>query len=425
MDDSEEIINDIVAHIKIDQQNTHREFKKVANDMIFEYIKKYRLILHGYYAFEDLVKDKDVKINEDIILPTENNRYYQCYSMRGAKNVGDIIKNLKSLGYQPIRSQVTHTIYGSAKCKIIIGRDPGLIVAEITTVNQKEYNNLQNVMINIGGLFVVNSLVVTIKSLNSILNIQSWDTSFSQLSIILNSDLNPFNKFGRVDIRGKAPQKIINFLMKNKWKNKIVFTGDYVFTGVYLRKYHPEGNLAIITDYVSGKEIAEELIKVGSSSWKLVRYSNTVDLIDNVLAIKDGKKILIRIHLSSQTTIPYVFTRLSKYNNVKVANHLLLIRYYSSVLLSHTILSGSQFVIDRIKRIVNKIISIRNNYLKKRKLLGIERASGVFQIFNGPSIELDSELIIHNKKMWEYKKKYGSEGYNKVKKICQPLLEEL
>ena len=89
------------------------------------------------------------------------------------------------------------------------------------------------------------------------------------------------------------------------------------------------------------------------------------------------------------------------------------------------ILSSSDFIIDRIKQIINKIIDIRNNYLEKRKLLGIEKSSGIYQIFNTPVIELESESIIHNKKMWEYKKKYGTEGYNQVKRMCQPLLEEL
>lgn len=423
MTDSEEIINDIVAHVQIEQQNTHREFKKVADNMIFEYIKKYRLIMHGYYALEHLVKNKNIKITEDITLPIESNRYFQCYSMKGSKNVGDLIKNLGSLGYQPVRSQVTHTIYGSAKCRIVIGRDPGLIVTEIITVDKREYNNLQTSIINIDGLLVVNSLILEIEALNGIMNRHNWDTNYSQLSIILNSKLNPFNdKHKRVDIRGRSPQKILGFLMKDKWKNKIVFTGDYVFTSVYLRKYNPEGNLAIITDYISGKEIADQLLKIGNDSWKLFKYSNMVDLIDNIYAIKDGKKILVRIHVTAQSTIPYVMARLGKYKNVKVADYLLLLRYYSSILLSHQIRSSDCY---HIKQIINKIISIRHNYLSKRKLVGTEPASSVFRILDTPAIELESEWVIHNKKMWEYKRRYGTEGYNQVKRMCQPLMEDL
>ena len=427
MNKDEEIISDIVAHIQIEQQNTHKEFKKVAEEMILEYIKKYnkQIILHGFYALQYLINNYNIDIKDNLILPTEDNRYYQCYSMKGPKTVGDLIKNLNALHYQPVRSIVTHTRTGSAKCKIIIGRDPGLIIIEITSVNFKEYNNIQKMTNKIDNLCIVNPLILEIESLNNILNNVGWDTNISLLSVILNTKLNPFkDNYGKVELRGRSPQKIIDYLVK-KWRNKIVFIGDYVFTNIYLRTYEPEGTFAIMTDIESAKKISEELMNIGKSSWKLYYYGGTSDLIDNVYSIKDGKKILIRIHISSQATIPYIIGRIGKYKNINIANYLLLLRYYSSILLSHKMRSTDNFIINRIIKIINSIIKIRNNYLLKNKLIGIEKESNIFRILDTSSIELDSELVVHNKKLWEYKKRYGTEGYNQIKRLCQPLLEDL
>jgi hypothetical protein len=404
------IINDIVAHIDVEFQNTHRQFKEAAEEMISEYIKKYNLLVYGYYAFKHL----NIELN---VQPKEKNIFYQCYSGRGSKNVGDLINNLNGLGYNPVKSIVTHTDYGSAKCRIYIGRDPGITIIEITTVNPKEYSGIQKLCKKHDGMFIVSPLILRINSLNNIFNKIGWDVNYDQLMTLGIIDKRIKKQY--FSPKTNMSTKIIKLLEK-KWRNYIVFTGDYVYTTVYLRNNQPKGILAILTDKKSAKLIVDDVLKLGNDNWKLFDYKGTINLVDHVLAIKDGYKVLLRINICVQSSIPYV-----NKGYLRVANYLVLLKYYSSLLLSHKFHQTSKSgVIDCIKSTINDITYIRNRFLTKKNLIGTENKSGVFKIFCNREIELDPESVVHRKKLWAYQSKYGSEGYDKIKRMCEPLVED-
>ena len=397
-----EIIDDLVAHIDEELQNTHRQFKEAANEMILDYIKKYHLLVYGYYAFKHLNLDLQMS-------PVEDNLYYKCYSGRGSRNVGDLIKNLKGLGYYPIMSKVTHTNYASAKCRIVIGRDPGITIIEITTVNPKEYSGLQKLSKCVDDLLIVNPLVLRINALNNIFNKCDWENNYSELIT------TKITRGKRFIPRGNMPRKIISVLSK-RWNDQVVFTGDYVFTTVYLRS-PPQGTLSIVTDPKTAKLVADDILSL-NNRWTLSKYQGTIDLVDRVLAIKDGKKVLLRINICVQSTIPYVLK-----NDLKVANYLLLLKYYSSLLLSHELHRSRDYIIDGIKWMINETTNIRNKFLSKKKLIGTENRAGIFKIFCNHTIDLDSERVIHNKILWEYKRTHDKEEYANIKRMCEPLLE--
>jgi hypothetical protein len=497
------IVDNIVDNINNNEDKLYRQYKFNATDMIEQYISKYNLIVHGYIAMKELllinnINDYDLDIINNI---RESDIYYECYSIKGTKNIGDIIKNLQKLNYKNIKSEVIH-LNNRVICKIKIGEyNRGLHIIQITHITQNEYNKLFNTSIKINKnnvtFYVVSPIVIKINLLNHLIDplndYKKWD-KFYLYKIIFDKYCNDFYMLNgnNNNIFNYRLNKIPLIYTIIKW---ILFYNNissysYMFTGDYIYKLYTEQIKNIYSNYnkiniphiykyvIITKEPLSlmnnilDLLKSNSvinspkgkytinldkqllKKLNISQYNGLIDIIDKKYVLKLDNKILLEIYKFPDKSIPYInynfnsiknkkdigvgdfrkaktkqsFTPLKthSFKNIYISNYFILLKYYYSILFENIInLSlkkhSSYKCIKNIEGIIKNITFCREYYLNKYNLSGTED-NNIFKVFNLECFNHDiSDNIIHNKKLWEYKKKLNKADYNKIKSMCQPI----
>jgi len=467
------ILDEIVEKVETHANKKYKEYKQPAIDMIEEYITKYNLIVYGYMAMKELLNTKKITKEDSYMLnmTPQQDVYYNCYSIKGRKNVGDLIKNLQKLNYRPIRSNVIHGA-NNVRCQIKIGEyNRGLVIIEIVHITPYEYNKLIKTSVKIkkgnSTMNIISPLIVKIQLLNRLIDplsgFEEWKR-FYMYKLIFDKYYNDYNIF-KGDNRkilskriNKVPKifRIIEWIIFYNLDDQFMFLGNYIYK-MYVDKAKKYRNLNVPNVYkytITAKDadgLANKIVNIlkknsiistpmGKYTIKLDRhiindleikkYDSTIDLIDQKFIIKLGKKVLLDIYQLPSYCIPYLRTlNIRNYPpkkvDINISNYYVLLRYYYGLLWDNYVNltpKNSNFV-NHLEGIIKNVIYCRENYLKYHRELGIEK-NNIFKVFNSKCLSTDglyTDIAAHNVKLWEYKKKLTREEYNKIKSMCQPI----
>lgn len=407
---NDKIFDTIVNRVEREHENEIKKYKLNANILIEQYIKDNKLILRDDCAIQKILGNEF--------------DYFQCYSVRGMKDIGNIIKLLIEKKYSNIHTQSLTLSYG-IQCTITIG-DIHLKIIEIVDIHQKVLPFIFTTSID--GILCEDIILIRIrlyKQFSDIVNysIQNLKDKYEKY-LELNIKIQEYINYDQMKIyQSQLNIKSYRQLITRLHKLGGIFAGELAYDlfvqysnispAKYINNYRQLSIFSnspekIINDF---KSDTKDIKKIGGL-FGLTR--NTT-----IIFLRKSNIILKVIDISNEC-IGYIPFKV-KGIKLRVVNYFTLLEYlYSEIFLGKIIRNEKQINIYK-SHIINLLMACEY-YLNKNKYIGTENT--IFKMFNINYCEdniipenINARILLH-----KYQKKYGKDAYRLAKKSCKMVI---
>ncbi|MDA9673965.1 hypothetical protein N9T73_00515, partial [bacterium] len=404
----EKNLDSIILDSKKKRLNKLKPLKKDVDrafQIIREYIKLKKRVIYGGMAINELIK---LKNPQDAIYDDKQLDYpdYDIYTPEPIYDMIYITNKLYDLGFKDINARESiHEGSYTIRLDNVTG-----VVLDLTYVWQKHYNYIPKR--KIGDLFFID-----------------YDFAFIDLYKMCTDPLLAFefriNKaFHRVSLLEyyypitarmslfcpdffdkpiKNIEKINNILMNQYIKNNddIIVSGLIPYN-IYMEKIDNTkviniNYISVITENIekTSNEIINLLINNNLEKSKLTikKYHKLFEIFDTRILIFYENKIICSVMRNMNRCIPYI--TVNKINYISYHTLLLHLHYY----IFYYKIEKQFNIVEFVKNLINILHVSRTTYLKKHKLIGIEKDSILSELITNCKFNTIDGRFLHSEKI--------------------------